>query len=102
MLNCIIRILLLAFIAIPTLAQDSVKQVRVSTDIAKLITNTNSSNKDVQLAIDALLKKDTYYTLELGQGSSSVDNNLLNYATSNRFIKLGLDKSLLIPNVSIS
>ena len=97
MLNCIIRILLLAFIAIPTLAQDSVKQVRVSTDIAKLITNTNSSNKDVQLAIDALLKKDTYYTLELGQGSSSVDNNLLNYATSNRFIKLGLDKSLLIP-----
>jgi len=97
MLNCIIRILLLAFIAIPTLAQDSVKQVRVSTDIAKLITNTNSSNKDVQLAIDALLKKDTYYTLELGQGSSSVDNSLLNYATSNRFIKLGLDKSLLIP-----
>ena len=91
MLNCIIRILLLAFIAIPTLAQDSVKQVRVSTDIAKLITNTNSSNKDVQLAIDALLKKDTYYTLELGQGSSSVYNNLLNYATSNRFIKLGLD-----------
>ena len=97
MLNCIIRILLLAFIAIPTLAQDSVKQVRVSTDIAKLITNTNSSNKDVQLAIDALLKKDTYYTLELGQGSSSVDNSLLNYATSNRFVKLGLDKSLLIP-----
>jgi len=97
MLNCIIRILLLAFIAIPTLAQDSVKQVRVSTDIAKLITNNSSSNKDVQLAIDALLKKDTYYTLELGQGSSSVDNNLLNYATSNRFIKLGLDKSLLIP-----
>ena len=97
MLNCIIRILLLAFIAIPTLAQDSVKQVRVSIDIAKLITNTSSSNKDVQLAIDALLKKDTYYTLELGQGSSSVDNNLLNYATSNRFIKLGLDKSLLIP-----
>jgi hypothetical protein len=97
MLNCIIRILLLAFIAIPTLAQDSVKQVRVSTDIAKLITNTSSSNKDVQLAIDALLKKDTYYTLELGQGSSSIDNSLLNYATSNRFIKLGLDKSLLIP-----
>ena len=97
MLNCIIRILLLAFIAIPTLAQDSVKQVRVSTDIAKLITNTSSSNKDVQLAIDALLKRDTYYTLELGQGSSSVDNSLLNYATSNRFIKLGLDKSLLIP-----
>ena len=97
MLNCIIRILLLAFIAIPTLAQDSVKQVRVSTDIAKLITNNSSSNKDVQLAIDALLKKDTYYTLELGQGSSSVDNSLLNYATSNRFIKLGLDKSLLIP-----
>lgn len=97
MLNCIIRILLLAFIAIPTLAQDSVKQVRVSIDIAKLITNTNSSNKDVQLAIDALLKKDTYYTLELGQGSSSVDNSLLNYATSNHFVKLGLDKSLLIP-----
>jgi hypothetical protein len=97
MLNCIIRILLLAFIAIPTLAQDSVKQVRVSADIAKLITNTSSSNKDVQLAIDALLKKDICYTLELGQGSSSVDNSLLNYATSNRFIKLGLDKSLLIP-----
>jgi len=69
MLNYIIRILILAFVAIPALAQDSVKQVRVSTDIAKLITNINSSNKDVQLAIDALLKKDTYYTLEFGQGS---------------------------------
>jgi hypothetical protein len=97
MLNYFIRVLFLALFASTALAQDSVKQVRISVDIAKLIVNTSSNNKDVQLAVDALLKKDTYYTLEFGKGSSSVDNSLLNYATNNSFIKIGLDKSLLLP-----
>ena len=97
MLNYFIRVLFLALFASTALAQDSVKQVRISVDIAKLIINTSSNNKDVQFAVDALLKKDTYYTLEFGKGSSSVDNSLLNYATNNSFIKIGLDKSLLLP-----
>lgn len=97
MLNYFIRVLFLALFASTALAQDSVTQVRISVDIAKLIVITSSNNKDVQLAVDALLKKDTYYTLEFGKGSSSVDNSLLNYATNNSFIKIGLDKSLLLP-----
>ena len=97
MLNYFIRVLFLALFASTALAQDSVRQLRVSVDIAKLIVNTSSPNKDLQIAIDALLKKDTYYTFEFGQGYSSVDNSLLNYSTSNSFIKIGLDKSLLLP-----
>lgn len=74
---------------------DTIRQLRLSFDASKMLTNELYHNqKAFEISIDYYKKKDLYYTIEAGVGSSKVDNQSLKYNTNNAFVRLGFDKSL--------
>lgn len=71
-------------------------QIRLGIDIAKPIGNVFQQNHySYEAALDYLIKKEVYATLEAGFGRSNIDYPDLKYTTSNTFVKIGVDKSMV-------
>jgi hypothetical protein len=85
---------------------DSTKKVRkpifvyhkIGIDVAKFLSSSLSKNYDAFEGQWASYYKNNLWTnLEFGVGHSFVENNFIQYKSSNQFIRLGIDKTLFNP-----
>lgn len=71
---------------------------RVGIDLSKFVASALQKNYDViEGNLETHYKKDIYYAAEFGWGSSEVNNDYLNYKSSNIFLKAGIDKTFFTP-----
>lgn len=81
---------------------DTLKQLRIETDISKFFSNNWSNNrKSYEFSIDYYWRKDLYIVAEGGWGSAHLNDSILNYSSTNTFFKAGINKSMLtrvLPN----
>ncbi len=67
---------------------------RLGVDVSKLIKSQLAKDyKTYEFQFDANYTKSTNLALEIGTGSSVVNNQFLNYKSNNTFIRLGIDKT---------
>ena len=67
---------------------------RVGADISKWLASLVQNNyKEIEFAGDVLYKRNLFLAMELGTGNSRVQNEFLQYKSSNTFIRLGIDKT---------
>jgi hypothetical protein len=71
-------------------------QLTIGVDLVRPIANAiNTSMTGYEFAVDYYLKNEFYAVLEGGFGGSTVDYPDLKYKTTNDFVRLGFNKSLL-------
>lgn len=71
-------------------------QIRLGIDISRPVSNAfQKKHSSYEVALDYLIKKEVYATVEAGFGSSNIDYPDLKYTTNNTFIKIGVDKSMV-------
>ena len=71
-------------------------QLRFSFDISKPIYNlTQETSKSYEGAVDYYIGKEVYGVLEMGAGNSVYEYADLSYRSSNSFVRVGVDKTLI-------
>lgn len=77
-------------------AADTFHQLRVGFDIMKPILNSKASErKSYDFELDWYHRKELYFVLEGGFGSSYQDSTYLRYSSKNSFLRVGVSKSIL-------
>ena len=100
--------LLTMLLMLPAFAQDSTdvnaislvkpeqRQLRIGMDLSRIVMNTLVDNRySYEFLADYSLPKEVYAVLEAGFGGSDIDYPDLKYTSSNFFVKLGVDRSML-------
>ena len=72
------------------------KQLRLGVDLSRPVMNILVNNRhSYEFIADYNLPKDLYLVLEGGFGGSNIDYPDLKYTSTNSFVKLGVDRSML-------
>lgn len=74
----------------------SMHQLRIGTDISKIATNFMlSSRQSYEVVLDYYYRKELYFSLEGGWGTSEIRYPELWYTTRNIFVRGGVDKNMI-------
>lgn len=81
--------------------KDSLHQLRIGLNVGGLFLNSFgkdslSARRAIELELDYYYKKNLYLVAEVGWGNGSVDYADLKYSSNNIFLKLGVNKSILM------
>lgn len=76
--------------------EDHRHQLRIGVDIVPFIKNSLSTDHSAyNIQVDYYFRKEVYFAMEAGFGSSNKTDSFLSFTTSNPFIAVGVDKCML-------
>ncbi len=71
-------------------------QLRISFDVSKPIINAIAKNRmSYELGVDYYWRREAYFVVEGGFGSSNINYTDLAYTSANSFFRIGIDKNML-------